>query len=96
MMYLSVLIVKSVQETLQYFVGVVDPLRILANNPYHGCASFGFIKRVKILAEGRDNRLIFVGILSENVLNKIIPVMICRGVEIHPRNLFPEKTKIKL
>ena len=42
---------------------------IFTNNPDHTGSSLRFIQGVKILAKGRDDTLILVGILSEDILD---------------------------
>ena len=42
---------------------------IFTNNPDHTGSSLRFIQCVKILAKGRDDTLILVGILSEDILD---------------------------
>ena len=42
---------------------------IFTNNPDHAGSSLGFIQGIKILAKGRDDTLILIGILSEDILD---------------------------
>ena len=49
--YLGVFVVKSLQEGLEQFIGVVDSFRVLADNPDHRRPSFRFVERVQVLTQ---------------------------------------------
>lgn len=49
---------EALEEALQQLIGVVDPLRILANDPDHGSTSVWLIQRVQILTQCGNDALI--------------------------------------
>ena len=57
---------EVVEERLQEFVGVVDPLGVLPDDPDHARHGLGLVQGVEILAERGDDRLVLVGVLPED------------------------------
>mmetsp|Transcript_12023 Transcript_12023/g.35567 ORF Transcript_12023/g.35567 Transcript_12023/m.35567 type:complete len:610 (-) Transcript_12023:1065-2894(-) len=63
------LIVERLEEGLEQLVRVVDPLRVLADDPDHRPLRLGLVERVEVLAERADDGLVPVGELAEDVLD---------------------------
>ena len=51
-LHLRVLVLERVEEALEELVGVVDPLRVLADDPHHGRLGLWLVQGVKVLAQG--------------------------------------------
>ena len=66
---IPVLILESVEEAVQQLVGIVDSLGILPDDPDHGGPRLRLVQRVQILAQRRDDVLVAVGVLAEDVLD---------------------------
>lgn len=49
---------EALEEALQQFIGVIDPLGVLANNPDHGGSSVRLIQRVQVLTQRCNDALI--------------------------------------
>lgn len=56
--HLGALVVEALEEALQQFIGVIDPLGVLANNPDHGGSSVRLIQRVQVLTQRCNDALI--------------------------------------
>lgn len=56
--HLSALIMEALKKALEQLVSVVNPLRVLADNPDHGTSSVRFIQRVEILTQCGDDALV--------------------------------------
>lgn len=58
MAHLGALIMEALEEALQQFIGIVDPLGVLAHNPDHGSPGLGLIQGVQILTQCGDHTLV--------------------------------------
>ncbi len=57
-MYLSTLIVETLQKALQQFISVVDALSVLSNDPDHGGTCLRLIQRVQVFTQSGNYTLI--------------------------------------
>mmetsp|Transcript_15997 Transcript_15997/g.41525 ORF Transcript_15997/g.41525 Transcript_15997/m.41525 type:complete len:1014 (+) Transcript_15997:689-3730(+) len=60
---------ERLEEGLEQLICIVDALRVLADDPDHGCLGFGLIQGVQVLAQCADDRLVLVGVPAEDVLD---------------------------
>lgn len=60
---------KGIQEILQQLITILNPIRILPNNPNHRRFRLRLIQIIQILAQDPDNALILVGVAPEDVLD---------------------------
>mmetsp|Transcript_26227 Transcript_26227/g.55615 ORF Transcript_26227/g.55615 Transcript_26227/m.55615 type:complete len:290 (-) Transcript_26227:1023-1892(-) len=63
------LIMEVAEEGVEKLVDVIDPLRILAENPDHRCLRLGFVKHLQAVTQGRQDLLVARRIFPEDVLN---------------------------
>lgn len=68
-LHLRVLVLEPLEEAVEQLVGVVDPLGVLADDPDHGGARFGFVQRVEVFAQRAYDALVLVRVLPEDVLD---------------------------
>ena len=64
-----VFFLKRFKEGIKEFIGIVNTLGILSNNPNHGRLCLWFIQRIEIVAQSGNDGLISIGITTEDVLN---------------------------
>lgn len=65
---LIALLLESLEEDAQQVVCVVDLVGVLSNDPDQRRLGFGLVQFVQAGAEGRNDSLVAMGVLSEDVL----------------------------
>lgn len=66
--HLGWLFQEGIHQVIHEFVGIIDPIGELTNDPNHGRLGFRFIEDVQVFAKGGNNPLVLTRISTENIL----------------------------
>lgn len=67
--HFSWLFQEGVHKVIHEFVGIINPVGELTDDPNHGCLGFWFVEKVQVFTECGDNSFILARVSTENVLN---------------------------
>ena len=65
---LDTFVQECVKKVVQEFIGVVNSVSELPQNPHHGCFRLWFVQRVHILTQSRNNSFVFAWVSTEDIL----------------------------
>ena len=66
--HLGWLFQEGVHQVIHKFVGIIDPVGELTNDPDHRCLRFWFIEKVQVFTERGDDSFVLARVSTENIL----------------------------